>query len=91
MEGTLVGGNCPDREVYSRLGSLERARDRNDEWRRGQEQRDQDRRRADEERDEKLDRLAHGVTRLNTTIWVATGIVGFLVAVAGIVMPLVKG
>jgi hypothetical protein len=89
-----MGGNptaCPDSEVYDRLGRLEqRASADRVRWE-GVERRDADRAEADEKRDEKLDRLAHGMTRLNTTIWVATGIVGTLIALAGIIVPLLKG
>lgn len=72
---------CPDPAVYERVGRLERGLS-NDRVRWDA----QEERNGKVERD--LDRLCDAVTRLSTTIKVAAGIIGFLVALAGIVVPL---
>lgn len=75
---------CPDGEVYERLNSVER-RLSADRVRWEQQERTNDGARID------IDRLVEGMTRLTATIKVATAIMGFLLALAGVVIPLWKG
>jgi hypothetical protein len=82
MSGTVPGA-CPDAEVYDRLGRLERS-GAADRVRREHNDRSIDDLRRD------VDRVVEGMTRLSTTIKVATAILGFIVALAGVVVPLWK-
>ena len=75
---------CPDPEVYERINAVER-RLSADRVRWEQQERTNDGARVD------IDRLVEGMTRLTATIKVATAIMGFLLALAGVVIPLWKG
>ena len=75
---------CPDSEVYERLNSVER-RLSADRVRWEQQERTNEDVRGD------LNRATDGMNRLATTIKVATAIVGFIIALAGVIIPLWKG
>lgn len=84
MPQPAAAAACPDGGVYDRLGRLERdaAVDRH-RWSTA----DENRRKLEG----RLDDLSTAMTRLSTTINVATALLGFLIALAGVVVPLVRG
>ncbi len=84
MPQPTAAAACPDGGVYDRLGRLERdaAVDRH-RWGAA----DENRRKLED----RIDDLSTAMTRLNTTIKVGAALLGLLIALAGVVVPLVKG